>query len=102
MSDTLGSRMRALRLDLGLSQSGLAQDLVSPSYVSLIEAGKRAPEQPVLAAFAERLGTTPEFLATGVDRQAAREELLWLRYAELALANGQVAEALRLDRKSVV
>lgn len=96
MSDTLGGRMRSLRLERGLSQGALAQDLVSPSYVSLIEAGKRVPEQAILEAFAERLGTTPEFLETGVDRQAVQEELLWLRYAELALANGQVAEALRL------
>jgi transcriptional regulator with XRE-family HTH domain len=96
MADTLGDRVRALRIDRGLSQSALARDLVSPSYVSLIEAGKRVPEQAILEVFAERLGTTPEFLETGVDRQAIREELLWLRYAELVLANGQVAEALRL------
>lgn len=99
MSDTLGDRVRALRTGRGLSQSSLAHDLVSPSYVSLIEAGKRMPEQVILEAFAERLGTTPEFLTTGVDAHAVREEVLWLRYAELALANGQVAEALRLFKQ---
>jgi tetratricopeptide (TPR) repeat protein len=79
-----------------MSQSALAQDLVSPSYVSLIEAGKRLPERAILEPLAERLGTTPEFLETGVDPLAVREELLTLRFAELTLANGQVVEALQL------
>ncbi|MCU7729570.1 helix-turn-helix domain-containing protein [Actinoplanes sp. KI2] len=93
MVRSLGDRVREMRLGRGLSQSGLARGLVSPSYVSLIEAGKRLPEQEILEAFAERLGTTPEFLATGVDAGTAREEQLSLQYAELALANGQTAEA---------
>src|SRR5690242_19571902 len=96
---TLGDRLRELRVRRGLSQSGLARDLVSPSYVSLIEAGKRLPEREILRAFADRLGTTPEYLETGVDAATAREELLALRYADLALANGQVQEALdRYDK----
>jgi transcriptional regulator with XRE-family HTH domain len=95
MLRTLGDRVRELRARRGLSQSGLARDLVSPSYVSLIEAGKRLPEREILQAFAERLGTTPEYLETGVDAATARSEVLALRYADLALANGHVAEALR-------
>jgi transcriptional regulator with XRE-family HTH domain len=94
MPGTLGKRVRTLRMERGLSQSSLARGLVSPSYVSLIEAGKRLPEREILHAFAERLGTTPEFLETGADAATAREELLWLRYAELALANGQIQESL--------
>ena len=95
MVRTLGDRVRDLRVRRGLSQSGLARELVSPSYVSLIESGKRLPEREILQAFAERLGTTPEYLETGVDAVTAREELLALRYADLALANGQIQEALQ-------
>jgi transcriptional regulator with XRE-family HTH domain len=95
MARTLGERVRELRVNRGLSQSSLARGLVSPSYVSLIEAGRRLPEREILQAFAQRLGTTPDFLVTGVDAAVAREELLNLRYAELALANGQVEEALK-------
>lgn len=101
MTDTLGDRVRALRITQGMSQSALAQDLVSPSYISLIEAGKRLPERPILESFADRLGTTPEFLETGVDPLAVREELLGLRLAELTLANGQVGEALQLFEELV-
>lgn len=81
-------------MERGLSQSGLARGLVSPSYVSLIEGGKRLPEREILQAFADRLGTTPEYLETGLDAATAREEQLALRYADLALANGQVSEAI--------
>jgi len=95
MARTLGERVRELRVNRGLSQSNLARGLVSPSYVSLIEAGRRLPEREILQGFAQRLGTTPEYLITGVDAVVAREELLNLRYAELALANGQVEEAHR-------
>src|SRR5439155_38807 len=93
MARSLGDRVRGMRMLRGLSQSGLARGLVSPSYVSLIEAGKRLPEREILQAFAERLDTTPEYLETGVDAAAAREEQLSLKYAELALANGQIEEA---------
>jgi transcriptional regulator with XRE-family HTH domain len=94
MSRTLGDRVRDLRTKRGLSQGSLARDLVSPSYVSLIEAGKRLPERDILRAFADRLGTTPEYLETGVDAATAKEEQLALKYADLALANGEVQEAL--------
>src|SRR5438093_12427215 len=94
MARSLGDRVREMRMRRGLSQSGLARGLVSPSYVSLIEAGKRLPERDILRAFADRLGTTPEYLESGVDAATAREEQLALKYADLALANGEVQEAL--------
>src|SRR2546423_4229745 len=99
MSRSLGDRVRDLRTKRGLSQGSLARGLVSPSYVSLIEAGKRLPEREILRAFAERLGTTPEYLETGVDAATAKEEQLALRYADLALANGEIQEALDRYRR---
>ena len=91
---SIGERIRELRVGLGISQTELARDLVSPSYVSLIEANKRVPEDEVVVAFASRLDTTVEFLRTGVDPVSSREEELVLRFADLALANGQIGEAL--------
>src|SRR5256714_4103606 len=99
MSRSLGDRVRDLRTKRGLSQGSLARGLVSPSYVSLIEAGKRLPEREILRAFAERLGTTPEYLEPGVDAATAKEEQLALRYADLALANGEIQEALDRYRR---
>ena len=44
MTGSIGDRLRQLRVERGLSQADLARDIVSASYVSLIKAGKRLPE----------------------------------------------------------
>ena len=97
--ESVGKRIRDAREAKGLSQTELARDLVSPSYVSLIEAGKRSPESEILATLAERLETTLEYLTTGIEPAVGRAENLSLRYAELALANGQPDEAAREFRQ---
>jgi tetratricopeptide (TPR) repeat protein len=90
---SLGERIRTTRVKKGMSQTELARDIVSASYVSLIETDKRAPEQPVLELLAERLGTTAEYLRTGCDAAEVEIQQLALSYAEIALANGQLTEA---------
>jgi len=77
-----------------MSQTDLAGSELSPSYVSLIESGKRIPTAPILALLAARLGTDPEYLLEGTDVRAREERNLRLRYAELSLQNGEAAEAL--------
>lgn len=90
---TLGQRLRALRLERGLSQAELAGDLVSPSYVSLIESDRRSPEREVLDGLAGRLGCSAFYLESGVAPEEVTEQRLRLQFAEIALANGDVAEA---------
>lgn len=90
---TLGERVRLLRVRRGMSQADLAGELVSPSYVSLIESGRRSPERPIIEMLARRLATTVSYLETGVDPEEVDERRLRLKFAELALANGAVAEA---------
>ncbi len=93
MGSSLGQRLRALRIERGLSQADLAGDLVSPSYVSLIEADRRSPEREVLAGLAHRLGCSSLFLETGVVPEEINEQRLQLKFAEIALANGELDEA---------
>jgi transcriptional regulator with XRE-family HTH domain len=90
---TLGQRLRALRLERGLSQAELAGDLVSPSYVSLIESDRRSPEREVLDGLAGRLGCSSFYLESGVAPEEVTEQKLRLQFAEIALANGDVSEA---------
>jgi transcriptional regulator with XRE-family HTH domain len=90
---TLGQRLRALRVERGLSQAELAGDLVSPSYVSLIESDRRSPERAVLDGLASRLGCSPFYLESGVAPEQLTEQKLQLQFAEIALANGDVTEA---------
>lgn len=48
----LGSRIRSLRSERGLTQAELAGPRLSESYVSLIESGKRQPGSKTLQAIA--------------------------------------------------
>lgn len=93
MGSTLGQRLRALRIEHGLSQADLAGDLVSPSYVSLIEADRRSPEQDVLDGLARRLGCSSVYLESGIAPEQITELRLKLQFAKIARTNGSLAEA---------
>ena len=95
----IGSRIRELRLARGLRQAEVAGDDISIAYVSRIEAGQRRADSRVLAVIAERLGTTPEQLLTGRSPDDDNRLVLSLRYAEIALRTGELAEAERQLRE---
>jgi transcriptional regulator with XRE-family HTH domain len=62
----LGSRIKARREELGLTQLQLAQSLgVTPQHISVIEKDKRSPSLESLAKLALELGITTDFLITG-------------------------------------
>ena len=92
---TIGDRVREARLAAGLSQTALAGDAFSPSYISLIEAGHREPTDAALGVLADRLGTTLEFLKHGEDGPNEARTRLELDYARLDLTNGDAAGAIR-------
>ncbi|MFJ1751558.1 helix-turn-helix domain-containing protein [Kitasatospora sp. NPDC088134] len=91
-----GSRVRALRKALGLSQAELGGDVLSASYLSMIESGARRASVAALRHLADRLGTTVDHLALGLapDCRAAAESRLAL--ARLALHDGRPADCLAL------
>ncbi|MQA98110.1 MAG: helix-turn-helix domain-containing protein, partial [Streptosporangiales bacterium] len=60
--DSMGERVRALRISQRLSQAQLAGSDLSDSYVSLIESGKRVPGPTVVRMLADKLGCSPQFL----------------------------------------
>jgi len=93
MGATLGRRLRALRIERGLSQADLAGDLVSPSYVSLIESDRRSPEREVLDGLARKLGCSAFYLESGIMPEEINEQRLQLQFGEIALANGALGEA---------
>lgn len=97
-SASIGDRIRRRRRELGLHQQALAGDGVTASYVSFIEAGKRQPSDRTVRHIANRLGVSPEYLLTGQDPQSAANQDLEVRFAELALANGDAADAERRFR----
>jgi transcriptional regulator with XRE-family HTH domain len=82
--ETIGQRLKRLRLERGLSQRELAAPGVSYAYISRIEAGTRQPSVKALRKLAGKLGVSADYLETGseLDPAGARE----LRLSDLELA----------------
>ena len=82
--ETIGERLKRLRLEKGFSQRELAAPGVSYAYISRIEAGSRQPSVKALRRLAAKLGVSADYLETGsdVDPRGARE----LRLIDLELA----------------
>ena len=87
--ETIGQRLKRLRLERGFSQRELAAPGVSYAYISRIEAGTRQPSVKALRRLATKLGVTADYLETGsdLDAEAARE--LQLTDLELAIRLGE-------------
>ena len=54
-----GQQLRARRVARGMSQRELGGETYSPSYVSLLETGRREPTEEVIHALASRLELAP-------------------------------------------
>jgi tetratricopeptide (TPR) repeat protein len=62
----LAGRFRDLRVRAGLTKTALAKPRYTVSFVSQIESGRRRPSQDAMAFFADRLGVSAPYLATGI------------------------------------
>ena len=90
--DSLGDRVRELRLQRGLTQEELAGARFTKEYLSQIERGVSRPTRTTIFWLAARLGADPTFLETGVGGELELVEL-----AEAALEQqdyAAVCEAL--------
>jgi transcriptional regulator with XRE-family HTH domain len=65
MTATVGERIRARRLELGLSQRKLATEGVTYAYISRIESNERQPSLRALRKIAPTLGVSVYWLETG-------------------------------------
>jgi transcriptional regulator with XRE-family HTH domain len=86
--ETVGQRIRRLRLNRGLSQRELAGPGVSYAYISRIEGGQRQPSLKALRYLASRLGVHADYLEDGRAIPASKERELRLADAELELRLG--------------
>ncbi|GAA1168420.1 transcriptional regulator with XRE-family HTH domain [Kitasatospora gansuensis] len=93
-SKTIGTRIGQLRRAAGMSQAELAGPNLSPSYISLLEAGKRTPSPEVLNQLVERLRCDPGELLELTEQVQVKEFELELRYAEMTRRNGDSQAAL--------
>ena len=90
---TFSERLRRLRQAANLSQVQLAGEDLSPSYISLLESGKRQPSDDVAALLAERLGCSVEDLLTPAGEERRKSAELNLEYARLSLRDNDPADA---------
>lgn len=91
--NSIASRVKAERIRNGLSQTALAGDTFSPSYISLIESGRRVPSDVALAVLADRLGVSTDYLREGEAAPSEERAMLEIGFARLALANGDAVAA---------
>ena len=75
--ESLGERLKRLRLERGFSQRELSSPGVSYAYISRIEAGARQPSVTALRKLARKLGVSADYLETGSEVRA--DELRELR-----------------------
>ena len=93
MDEELGPRLKRLRVAAGLSQTQLAGDNLSPSYVSLIESGRRRPTYEVASLLADRLGCSVTMILEGREPASIQAASLALNLAALSLGDGRAEEA---------
>jgi tetratricopeptide (TPR) repeat protein len=84
-AETIGQRLRRLRLERGLSQRELSGPGVSYAYISRIEAGARRPSVKALRMLARKLGVSADYLETGSEIRDTDERELQIADAELEL-----------------
>jgi transcriptional regulator with XRE-family HTH domain len=79
-AETLGQRLRRLRIARGLSQRDIAEPGTSYAFISRIEAGTRTPSIKAIRKLAAKLDVSPHYLETGeldpIDRYRAENEQL--------------------------
>src|SRR3954454_20402272 len=93
VGETIGQRLKRLRLDRHMSQRELAAPGVSYAYISRIEAGTRQPSVKALRRLAAKLEVTADYLETGSDLDAEAGRELRLTDLELAVRLGEVEGA---------
>jgi transcriptional regulator with XRE-family HTH domain len=91
-AETIGQRLRRLRLERGLSQRELSERGVSYAYISRIEAGARRPSVKALRMLARKLGVSADYLETGSEIRDTDERELKIADAELELRLAENAE----------
>lgn len=90
----LGRRIRAARMELGLSGTELARTIgKSQPYISDLERGQRTPSLPTLKALADALEKPVSFFLSGEDTPP---------WPDRALPNPKAAELKRMLAEHIV
>nr|WP_202962876.1 helix-turn-helix domain-containing protein [Tumebacillus flagellatus] len=94
---TLGQRIRDLRMTKGLTQTQLAEGILTPSMISQIESGKALPSYATVAAIARKLETPLSKLFKGLTFN--NMQLSGYKLAVSHMATGSYRSALPVFRE---
>ena len=92
--NSMGERVRQLRIARGLTQTELAGERFSKEYVSQIERGKTRPTGETVEWLASRLGVDPSFLETGVSSSERERVESVIARAEAAIESNQYEDVV--------
>jgi transcriptional regulator with XRE-family HTH domain len=90
-----GDRLRGLRKERGLTQRALAGDFVTPSYISLVEAGRREPTLDVVVHLAHVLDVPVNELLD--DEGLALPEVRTRQYSAAFMSEIRARDSLDFD-----
>ncbi len=99
--ETLGGRIRRLRLERGLTQEQLAQPELTESFISMVETGRRRPSRDALEHIAGQLGTDVDHLLSGRPAGVQVDLELALQQARRRADAGDL-EAVRTEVERVL
>ena len=103
IEETIGERIRRLRLERGLSLGKLAIPGFSVTFISHVENGKRRPSVKALRLIAPKLGVSVEYLEHGVDPGELERRLvdaeIELRLRDSAVAATQFRDLIEEARQ---
>lgn len=92
----IGSRIRELRLKNNKNQNYFADMIyISPSYLSLIEDGKRVPNIEILVQIARFTNVTLDYLILGEEEKASNKSRTFERLCA-TYSDSDVRQALRI------
>ena len=97
--NTIGSRLRSRRLELGYSQRDLSEEGVSYAYISRIESDQRTPSVKALRKLAGKLEVSVEWLETGKEDPAEELAALVLENEGRTLPSEAAALARRILKR---
>lgn len=91
---SVGNRIRQLRIKRGLTQSELADGIVTPSMISLIESDRANPSEKVLRAITEKLGVSLEELAVKESSDWEDQSVILIAHTLLLSNQVEATEAM--------
>ena len=101
--ETLGQRIRAQRIRLGMTQEELAEEMnTTKSMISYYENDHGDMKQSMIAEFADILNTTVEYLVCGIVNESASDEISAEMLRLFSSMDEQTKEIMLIQMRALV